>query len=54
MFGIDDVYVWTAYLLCIATTLLCVVYGLVNWKRGEDSARDEDARLAGDEKAVEE
>ncbi|MBP7402394.1 MAG: hypothetical protein KBA30_07245 [Clostridia bacterium] len=32
--GIPDVWIWSAFLLCIASTVLCVVYGIVNWNRG--------------------
>lgn len=34
MLGIDDPWVWGVYLLCIFSTLLCVIYGIVNWNRG--------------------
>ena len=37
MLGIPDVGIWLAYLLCIASTILCVVYGIVNWNKGDDS-----------------
>lgn len=54
MFGIEDKYVSTVYLLCIASSLLCVVYGILNWNRGEEQAKDEDVRWAQEEKHVEE
>ena len=54
MFGIEDKYVSLAYLLCIASSLLCVVYGLVNWNRGQQEAQEEDVRWAHEEKHVEE
>jgi hypothetical protein len=53
MFGIDDTYVAMVYLLCIASSVLCVVYGLVNWNRGEDKPRAEDLQWARQEKQVE-
>jgi hypothetical protein len=35
--GIDDPWVWGAYIGSILATLLCVVYGILNWnKSGED------------------
>ena len=40
MLGFADGWIALAYILCILSTLLCVVYGLVNWHRGgnnEDS-----------------
>jgi hypothetical protein len=54
MLGIDDKYVSMAYLLCIGSTLLCVLYGLINWNRGEDVVKEEDVRWAEEEKKVEE
>lgn len=33
MLGIDDPWIWGVYLLCIISTLLCVIYGMVNWNR---------------------
>ncbi len=53
MFGIEDKYVSIVYLLCIASSVLCVAYGLVNWNRGEQEAREEDIRWAREEKHVE-
>ena len=36
MLGIDDPAIVAVYLLCILSTLLCVIYGIVNWnKEGE-------------------
>jgi hypothetical protein len=34
MFGIPDFWIWSAYLLCILSTLACIIYGLLNWNRG--------------------
>lgn len=54
MFGIEDMWVWLAYLLCIASTLLCILYGAIMWNRGDDSVREEDRQWAQEEKKVEE
>jgi len=54
MFGIEDKYVFLAYLLCVASSLLCVAYGLVNWNRGQEQVHEEDVRWAQEEKHVEE
>lgn len=54
MFGIEDKYVSIVYLLCIASSVLCVAYGVVNWNRGEEQTREEDIRWAREEKHVEE
>ena len=37
--GIADPWIWGGYILCILATLLCVVYGLLNWNKGGE---DED------------
>ena len=54
MFGIEDGYVSLAYLLCIASTLLCVVYGVINWNRGDDEVKPVDQEWAKHEAKVEE
>lgn len=35
MLGFGDFWVAAAYLLCIGSTLLCVVYGLLRWNQDE-------------------
>ena len=37
MFGIKSFGVWSAYLLCILSTLACLLYGILNWNKGADS-----------------
>jgi hypothetical protein len=34
MSGIEDKWVAGVYLLCIGSTILCVIYGVINWNRG--------------------
>ncbi|HEX3013068.1 MAG TPA: hypothetical protein VHO92_02180 [Methanobacterium sp.] len=34
--GIDDPWVWSAYILTILSMLLCVVYGALNWNKGDE------------------
>jgi hypothetical protein len=53
MLGINDPWIAAAYLLCIGSTLLCVVYGLIAWNRGDDAVRQEDVAWAEREKAAE-
>ncbi|HNZ71192.1 MAG TPA: hypothetical protein PKJ43_01145 [Prolixibacteraceae bacterium] len=36
MFGIHDIWIILAYVLCILSAILCVVYGIVNWNKGAD------------------
>lgn len=54
MLGIEDRYVALAYILCLASTALCVVYGLINWNRGEERVEQEDIKWISQEKKVEE
>lgn len=54
--GIEDNYVAAAYILCIASTVLCVIYGLMNWNTGAETPGqvEEDVKWAQEEKKVEE
>ncbi len=53
MLGIDDSSVWSAYLLCIASTVLCVVYAWINWNRGDETVAEEDVKWEAEEEQVE-
>jgi hypothetical protein len=45
--GINDPWIWGAYLLCILSTLLCIGYGLLNWNKGDEGEKKEiDEELA--------
>jgi hypothetical protein len=39
--GIDDPWIVTVYLLCILSTLLCIVYGAMNWNKGHEKEEAE-------------
>lgn len=52
--GIEDKWVAAAYVLCIASAVLCVVYGLVTWNRGAEPLQQEDVQWADEEKKLEE
>ena len=52
--GIKDTSVWLAYLLCIASAVLCVTYGALNWNKGDEPVEEEDIKWAAEEKKVEE
>ena len=54
MLGIEDKGVLTAYLLCIISAVLCVVYGLINWNRGAEDVQPDDVKWAAEENKVEE
>ena len=34
MLGINDPWIWGVYLLSILSTLICIVYGMLNWNKG--------------------
>lgn len=48
-----DQSVWLSYVLCLASSLLCVVYGILNWNKGAAEPDEEDRKWAQDEKKVE-
>ncbi len=54
MLGIEDKWVLLAYLLCIASALLCVIYGWRNWNRGQEQIQEDDVRWAAQEDKAEE
>ena len=54
LLGIKDSYVLAGYLLCIGSTLVCVIYGLITWSRGEEPVKEEDIKWAAEEEKVEE
>ncbi|MGB9978511.1 symporter small accessory protein [Methanobacterium sp.] len=39
--GIDDPWVWSAYILTILSMLLCVVYGALNWNKGDEDEEEQ-------------
>ena len=55
MLGLDDFWVWSAYLGCILSTLLCVVYGVLNWnKDGDEAPTPADVKWAKEEDKIDE
>ena len=54
MWGIHDGWVLAAYLLCIGSAVLCVIYGLSNWNRGDSEDAKSEVRWAAEEKKIEE
>ena len=52
MLGIPDPGVLLAYLLCILSVVLCVIYGAVNWNKGEEQVYPEDVKWVKDEEDV--
>ena len=57
MLGIHDPWIVTAYLACVLSAVLCIVYGIYNWNRGGDKEAEEfgeEAKWESDELKVEE
>ncbi len=54
MIGIKDPQVWSAYLLCILSSIFCVIYGWINWDKGEEPVHAEDKKWVDDQKKVSE
>jgi hypothetical protein len=54
MLGIDDPYVLSAYILCVASAVFCIVYGFANWNRGDEEVQAQDVRWASEERKCEE
>jgi len=53
MLGIQDKWVSLVYILCIASTVLCVVYGFFAWNKGGTEVKPIDKRWAAEEDKVE-
>ncbi len=53
MLGIDDTGVWLAYVLCLISAVLCVIYGAINWNRGDEPVEPADRQWAADEQKQE-
>ena len=54
MLGLEDNWVALAFLLCLASSALCVVYGFLNRNRGDETVEPDDIRWAAEEDQAEE
>lgn len=54
MLGIDDFWVALAYILCIASTVLCIVYSICKRNETDEPATDEDVEWKKLEDKIEE
>jgi len=57
MLGIEDPGIYVVYLLTIASTILCVWYGITNWNKGgenEDQEITEEIKWEAKEKEIDE
>lgn len=53
MLGFEDPVIAVAYILCILSTVLCVVYGALNWNKGDDTVSDDDKKWVEEEDRLE-
>lgn len=49
MLGIQDKWVSLAYILSVVSTLLCVIYGVIFWNKGDDEVTQVDKHWAKEE-----
>lgn len=55
MLGIPDPMIWSAYLLCIIFSIVCVIFGILKWNSTDDSINEvEDRQWAEAEDKMEE
>ena len=56
MFGIEDPWVALAYILCILSALLCLIWGVLKWNKDDSTIESEDEirQWAEEEDRVEE
>ena len=38
--GLGDFSIFLAYVLCIASAVLCVIYGVINWNKGSEKEQE--------------
>ncbi|HPU98606.1 MAG TPA: hypothetical protein PLO53_11725 [Candidatus Hydrogenedentes bacterium] len=51
--GIEDFWVFLAYVLSLLAALLCVIYGVITWNKGDEPITTEDISWAREEKREE-
>ncbi|MCK9595091.1 MAG: hypothetical protein PHH68_07555 [Candidatus Omnitrophica bacterium] len=54
MLGIEDPGIWLAYLLCLLCMGFCIIYGAVNWNKGDEPVYPEDVKWVKDEEQAKE
>ena len=40
MLGMGDFSIFLVYILCIASALACVIYGIFNWNKGAETENE--------------
>ncbi|PKM95492.1 MAG: hypothetical protein CVU84_05345 [Firmicutes bacterium HGW-Firmicutes-1] len=41
MLGIQDFNIFLVFTLCVLCALFCVIYGVINWNKGQEKETDE-------------
>lgn len=55
MLGISGLGCWLAYVFCILSALLCIVYGIAMWNRGGGEAEEAElVKWAKEQRKIEE
>jgi hypothetical protein len=49
MLGIKDPWVAAPYILCILSAMLCVVWGILKWNKGDNEEPEEEIRKWAEE-----
>lgn len=49
MLGISDGWVFLAYILSILSAVICVIYGILTWNKGDEPIKQEDVQWAKEE-----
>lgn len=52
MLGLQDPWVATAYVLCLASSALCVIYGAMHWNDGEEANGEDKQHWAEEENRI--
>mgnify|MGYP001300195722 CR=1 FL=1 len=53
MLGFGDGWIAFVYLATIAAAVLCIVYGIIHWNRGDTKLSKTDREWAEEEKTIE-
>ena len=53
LLGMQDSWVAAAYILCILSSIICVIYGAINWNKGVHTPDAEDEHWVEEEDKLE-
>lgn len=52
MLGFGDFSIFLVYVLCIVSTVVCIVYGVINWNKDGEEDKLSDEKWDSDEKTM--